>query len=290
MRFGYITNGFRDHALEDALAILAGEGYQGVGITLDTGHLHPYRAGRKDVLQVRDALRRLGLEAVVETGARYVLDPRRKHWPTLISAEGRERRMDFLLRSLDIAGTLGARVLSLWSGARDPAVGEEESWRHLTEGLRFLEREARGRGIVLAFEPEPGMLVGDLMLWRRLRERLSAREAPALKLTLDLGHLQCTEEPPLDRWIRENASDLANVHLEDIRGRNHEHLFFGDGQMDFPPLLAALEEIRYEGLALVELGRHSHAAPECAARAIRILRGHLGAGRSPGPDRITAVP
>ena len=55
MRFGYITNGFRDHALEDALAILAGEGYQGVGITLDTGHLHPYRAGREDVLQAVEA-------------------------------------------------------------------------------------------------------------------------------------------------------------------------------------------------------------------------------------------
>jgi len=276
MRFGYITNGFRDHVLEEAFAILAELGYRGVGITLDVGHLHPYRSSRREVLQARDQLRHYGLSAVMETGGRFVLDPRRKHWPTLISASGRERRMDFLLRGLEIAEAVGAPVLSLWSGAPDPEVDGESSWRFLVDGLRRLEGEARRRGIELALEPEPGMLVGDLDAYRELRDRLGAGEMPALKITLDLGHLQCTEDPPHDRWIREFAGELANVHLDDIRGREHSHLFFGEGDIDFPPLLRALEEIGYQGLALVELSRHSHIAPECAARALKVLREYQG--------------
>ncbi len=92
MRPGYVTSGFRDHRLEQVFEILAGLGYAGVGITLDAGHLDPYHDGREVVLRVRDGLRRFGLEAVVETGGRYLLDSRRKHWPSLVSAEGRERR------------------------------------------------------------------------------------------------------------------------------------------------------------------------------------------------------
>jgi len=42
----------------------------------------------------------LGLGSVVETGARYLLDPRAKHEPTFVSADpaGRTRRVAFLKR------------------------------------------------------------------------------------------------------------------------------------------------------------------------------------------------
>jgi sugar phosphate isomerase/epimerase len=268
LKLGYITNGFRDHALEDVFPLLADLGYAGVGITLDHGHLHPYRSPREEILRVRDLLRRHGLEPVIETGGRFVLDPRRKHHPTLISAAGRERRLDFLLRAHGVAEALGARALSFWSGAADPGLTREESWKHLLEGLGALERETRGSAVALAFEPEPGMFVAGLDDFRELRSRFPS---PALRLTLDLGHLQCTEEPPHDRWLREFAAALANVHVDDVRGRRHEHLPLGEGEIDFPPLFRALDEIRYEGLCLVELSRHSHAAPEMAARSIEFL-------------------
>ena len=45
----------------------------------------------------------------------------------------------------------------------------------------------------------------------------------------------------------------------------HEHLEFGTGEIDFPPVLRALDEVGYRGLVAVELPRHSHAAPDVAA-------------------------
>jgi L-ribulose-5-phosphate 3-epimerase len=269
LRLGYITNGFRDHALEDIFSILKDCGYEGVGITLDVGHLDPFRSSREDVLRVRDLLSRFGLQAVIETGARFLLDPRRKHYPNLLSAEGRERRIDFLLKALEIAEVLSSRVLSFWSGARDPRVDVETTWRYLTEGLGILERSAAGRRVSLAFEPEPGMFIAGLRDYRELQARFPS---PALRMTLDLGHLPCTEDPPLDGSIREFAPILDNVHVDDTRGREHNHLPLGEGDLDFAPLLRALEDVGYAGLCLVELSRHSHAAPEMAERASRFLR------------------
>src|SRR5437764_4441190 len=105
MLLGYNTNGFAHHRLEDALTILAELGYRSVALTLDHHALNPYEIGSLDQRAVvKEMLRDLGLRCVVETGARFLLDPRRKHQPTLVSAPaGVERRLDFLCRAVDMA-------------------------------------------------------------------------------------------------------------------------------------------------------------------------------------------
>jgi len=116
MLFGYNTNGFAHHPLEDALVILAGLGYGGVAITLDHHALNPYDPGLpRQLLAVRRLLHSRGLRCVIETGARFLLDPWHKHQPALVSADParRERRGDFLRRAVDIAHALGADAVSL---------------------------------------------------------------------------------------------------------------------------------------------------------------------------------
>src|SRR5690349_16668045 len=115
MRYGYNTNGFAHHRLEDALTILARLGYGSVAITLDHHALNPFDADLPRQLdRVRSLLAELGLRCVIETGARFLLDPWRKHQPTLLSPEApqRERRLDFLMRAADIAAELGADAVS----------------------------------------------------------------------------------------------------------------------------------------------------------------------------------
>lgn len=52
----------------------------------------------------------------------------------------------------------------------------------------------------------------------------------------------------------------------------HEHLPFGDGEIDFPPVLEALAATGYDGLTVVELPRHSHAGPDLARSSLGFLR------------------
>jgi L-ribulose-5-phosphate 3-epimerase len=270
MRLGYNTNGFAHHRLEDALTILAELGYRAVALTLDHGVLNPYDADSlRQLPAVRDLLRNFGLAVTIETGARFLLDPRRKHQPTLLSADpaDRERRLDFLRRAVDVAAELDAEAVSFWSGAAE-AASEEALMDRLVEGCRQLCDYAETRRIRLAFEPEPGMFVDTMTRWAELHRRV---DHPLFGLTLDIGHLHCLGETPIAPHLHRWRDWLWNVHIEDMRCGVHDHLMFGEGEIDFTEVLSALSEIGYTGGVHVELSRHSHDAVETARRALAFL-------------------
>jgi sugar phosphate isomerase/epimerase len=187
--------------------------------------------------------------------------------------EGRACRLAFLRLAIDLAVELGAPVVSLWSGVRAPEVPETDAWAWLVEGVACALEHAERGGVVLGFEPEPGMLVATMQHYARLRGALGS---PALGLTLDLGHALITEDDSPEAVVRRVGGELRNVHAEDMRRGVHEHLMFGDGEMRYGPILAALAEVGYGGLVTVELSRDSHRAPEAARRALAYLRSAEG--------------
>ena len=269
-RLGYNTNGFAHHRLDDALHIISELGYGAVALTPDANHLPPDRATLAELRAMRALLERLDLAVVVETGARYVLDPRRKHHPTLLDADAanRERRFAFLERCAQIAAELGGDTVSLWSGIPEPHVARDDAWRVLVEGVRRLCDRVAPLGIQVAFEPEPGMLVESLAQWERLRDAVTA---PNFGLALDVGHVPCTETISAGDAIRRYGEWLRTVHLDDSRNGVHEHLQIGEGQLDWVDIMRALRSVEYAGVASVELSRHSHAAPVAAREAIERL-------------------
>ena len=270
LRFGYGTNGFANHRLTDALTVIADLGYAGVALTLDHDHLDPFAPGlARRVEVVADQLRDLGLAVVVETGARYLLDPWRKHAPTLLH-DDRKLRLDFLRRAVAVGADLGAEAVSFWAGVRPDGVDERTAWQRLVEGCAEVTEAATTAGVPLGFEPEPGMLVADIADWRRLRAELGA---PAMfGLTLDIGHCRCLEPLPVPDCVTAVAEHLVNVQIDDMVRGVHEHLEFGTGEIDFPPVLRALRDGGYRGLVAVELPRHSHAAPAVARESLAFLR------------------
>ena len=271
MRFGYNTNGFAHHRLDDALTLLAELGYRSIALTLDYRALDPYDADTaRQLPPIRDRLRKLGLAVVVETGARFLLDPRRKHQPTLLSADPaeRERRLDFLRRAVDIAAELEAEAVSFWSGTATEATSAEISMDLLVDGCRRLCEHAARRNIRLAFEPEPGMFVDTMTRWAELHRRVGH---PLFGLTIDIGHLHCLGETPIATHLHRWREWLWNVHIEDMRYGVHDHLMFGEGEIDFSEVLSALADIGYTGGVHVELSRHSHNAVETARRALAFL-------------------
>jgi sugar phosphate isomerase/epimerase len=201
-RIGYNTNGFAHHRLDDALRVIAELGYGAVALTPDANHLPPDHTTDAELRMTRALLERLGLAVVIETGARYVLDPRRKHRPTLVDADAAERarRLEFLVRCAHIAAALGGDVVSLWSGIPGADVSADDAWRFLADGVVALRDRIAPLGVRIAFEPEPGMLVSSLADWERLREMTAFSD---LGLTLDVGHVPCTESVPSQvNWRR----------------------------------------------------------------------------------------
>lgn len=269
-RFGYGTNGFANHRLPDALDVLAELGYAGVALTLDHDHLDPFDAELPSrVADIARRLDRLGLSVLIETGARYLLDPWQKHHPTLLSEPGRDLRVEFLSRAVRVAADLGAEAVSFWSGAKPADLPDSRAWDRLADGCAAVLKVADEYGVPLGFEPEPGMFVESMAGYEQLLDRLGGPER--LGLTLDIGHCRCLEPLPVPDCVRRGADRLVNVQIDDMCRGAHEHLEFGEGEIDFPPVLAALDEVGYRGLVAVELPRHSHAAPAVARRSLSFL-------------------
>jgi len=267
MRLGYNTNGLAHHATLDAIRLLAELGYQSVALTIDHHCLNPFAAqlaGHIDSL--RRELERHGLRNVIETGARFLLDARVKHEPTLVSGgvDARQRRIDFLRRAIDIAVELKSDCVSLWSGILRELLDETAALARLVEGLRPVVAYAEQRGIDLGFEPEPGMFIDTMRRYDQLAARVNSSR---FRLTLDVGHLHCQGELPVEEYVERYGAQLVNVHIEDMRRGVHEHLEFGEGEMSFPPLVDALGRVGYQGGLHVELSRHSHDGPAAARRA-----------------------
>ncbi len=276
MLLGYNTNGLAHHRLLDAIALLAEEGYRSVALTLDAGALDPYDDPAhlaRQVAAVRRALADHGLRCVVETGARYLLNPRRKHDPTLLDPDPARQaiRADFLRRSIDLAAELQADAVSFWSGAQPDAatVAETAALDRLVDALAPVLSHARACGVPVGFEPEPGMFIDTFARFARLDALLGD---PWLGLTIDVGHVHCIEAGPAETHVAAWADRAVNVHIEDMERGVHEHLMFGDGTMDFPPILAALRGAGYRGGLHVELSRHSHMGVEAVRRAAGFLR------------------
>ena len=274
LRYAYNTNGAANHRLDDALHLIAGAGYDGVALTLDIHHLDPFADGwEREAERVRGLLDRLGLGSVIETGARFLLDPTDKHEPTLLtaSAEGRARRVAFLTRALDIAARLGSETMSFWAGVPKPGVTRDQAFGWLHEGLEQVLDAAENFRVPASLEPEPGMLVETVADYSALAER-----HPRLRLALDTGHCLVTGDVEPADAVRAHADRIGTVAIEDMARGDHTHLPFGTGDMDVAGVLAALREVRFAGLVCVELSRESPRAHQAIPESIAYLRAAEG--------------
>ena len=271
MYIGYNTNGLSNHDATDGLQLLAKTGYKSVAITIDHGWLSPRDPDRGVQLQqFKHFLNEHGLSSVIETGARFLLDPEHKHAPTLLDADKTRsrQRIEFLKYCIDVAVELESDCVSIWSGIKPNDISFNEALERLVENLVVVLDYAEQRQMDIGFEPEPGMLVDNTGRFERLVHLI---DSPRLKMTLDIGHLFCLSEIPIANYIEKWAERLVNVHIEDMKSGVHEHLMFGDGQIYFPPVIESLKLAGYKRGVHIELSRHSHNAADIVKRSYEFL-------------------
>ena len=277
MKAGYSTNSFGDVDPLDALSLLCEQGYASLAITPDRNILNPYEKTFASEVRVwQHALAKAQMRCVVETGARHLLDSKRKHHPTLLSdaQDDCNRRIEFLRRAIELAGELNADCVSLWSGAVCSDADETLLWRKLTDGVGEVLDHASRCGVVLGFEPEPGMFIDTVARAEELFERLGRPKS--LGLTVDIGHLECLGERPLAATVRDVADRIVNVHLDDMIVCRHEHLPLGKGDIDYVPIFRELLAARYQGGLHVELPRQGHRWYETAKESYEFIHRMIG--------------
>ncbi len=278
LRFAFNTAGCANHRLFDALDIIAETGFDGAVITLDVHHLDPMADDYEDAAQaLKEKLDALNLAACVDTSSRFLLDPREKYEPTLLhpTEDGRALRLNFLRRCAKVCKILDGEAVTFWSGRPMRSVSPANAGAWLLDGLKQTADICAEEGVVAALEPLPGHMVGSLDDFKVVRDAVKQMTTSPIKLALGAGHCLVVNDREPHQAVKEFAPILGNVSIEDMARGEHKHLPLGEGDMDLPTLLAALEEVDYALLVDVKLPLDSHRAPEMIAAAYDYVQEHL---------------
>jgi sugar phosphate isomerase/epimerase len=272
MKLAYNSNGWRGRSLEATVETLARLGYDAIEITPQHDQFAPESWSQAEAERISNVVAASGLSiSNLHAGAGDLLGADIAHEPSLISlsAGDRARRLDLNRRAIDFAAALGTDLVCFTSGPLPPLASVSDSWQRLADGTMECLAHATPRGIRIAIEPEPELLIRSSLDFLQLYRRLGC---PAgLGLNLDIGHAQVTyEDTPA--VIREFAPLLWHVHVEDIAGRVHKHLIPGQGQVDFHGIGKALTAIGYTGAASIELMDHSAQAEDVARHCMAVLQ------------------
>lgn len=148
----------------------------------------------------------------------------------------------------------------------------EEQWTRLLGNLDRLAAHARSRGITPSLHPHVGTLVETFADVQRV---LDGTDVP---LCLDTGHLLIGGTDPAE-LTRAHAARISHVHAKDVRAdlaaqvqsgeltytdavRAGMYTPLGEGDVDLPAIVTALNEVGYDGWWVLEQDTILQAEPE----------------------------
>jgi sugar phosphate isomerase/epimerase len=141
-------------------------------------------------------------------------------------------------------------------------------WRAVVDELAALVAN-KPREVILLIEQEPEMAVHSALQLAELGWLFEGE----VFANYDVGHGAVIGED-LPAALTLLQPYLRNVHLEDIAGREHRHLLFGAGEIDFGSIFSALKHIGYAGDITPDLYPFCEKPREGLAASIECLSRH----------------
>ncbi len=163
--------------------------------------------------------------------------------------------MDEIKRALEAAEQIPFKHLVLHLGDR----GDEWNPRTLENALtavEHLQTYARPLGVQLLLEN----IQNEVTTPAHLLEILQVGHFDDAGVCLDLGHAHLAEGvPPALETLKDR---IRTAHIHDNHGERDEHLWPGDGAIDFPPALSALKQAKQSPAGVLEIHYDQGADPE----------------------------
>ena len=264
----------RDLPLTQQFEFARKVGYDGLEIApftlADDPHLLP--AARR--AEIRTTARDAG---VAITSLHYLLLAPSGLSITSSDAAQRRRTVDVMRGLCELAADLGARLLVHGSPAqRQLEPGKEADGRKYgAECFAAVADTAAGAGVTYCIEALPSPEANFVNTVGEAAAIVRDIGSPAVKTMVDCSAAARAEEQSipdlLRRWLPTGL--IAHIHLTDPNRRGP-----GEGTLAFGPILRALQECGYAGMAAVEPFVYEPDGPACAARAIGYLRGLMERG------------
>ncbi len=279
MHVGIYSRTFVRPTFAEVLDAVGARGISAVQLNLGSVGLDllPAELPAATCAMIEESLRARKIEAAAISGTFNMIDP-----DPVKRAEG-IRRLRLLIAA---APRLGAHVITLCSGTRDPASmwrrhpdnGSSEAWRDLRASLAAVLPAAETYGVTLAVEPEVNNVVDSAA---RARQLLDEMRSPRLGICMDGANLFHTGDLARMPEVLDRAFDLLGAHIALAHAKDLDHdgdagnLPAGRGRLDYDRYAVLLQAAGYRG-AVVLHGLGESDVPECAA----FLNGKLQAAEA----------
>lgn len=245
MLLSYSTWGMPTVAIADAVAHCASLGFDGLELTVIPGWSTD---GARLDTAARRQIQRLYADHGLALGGLCANTPLLDPDPAQHA-----RNMARFRGYLDLAAELQRVDDRL--GVSTTSGGKPEEWDTVKSSLvdRYgeLAAYAQRAGVLVTMEPHVGSALHrpDQAIW--LLDQVSS---PALSIHFDVSHFN-VQGMDMDAVVADLAPLSAHTHVKDERGiaPDHEFLIPGEGEMDYPRYLRAMDRAGYTGHIVVEI-------------------------------------
>ena len=221
-------------------------------------------------------------EASQKTGLRVHSVMNEEHWRSPLSSSDLEtvnRSVRGMEASIRNATLWGSDTVLLVPAVVDASTSYRDAWtrsqRVIRERLLPVARDAR---VVVAVEEVWNKFLLSPLEFARYVDEF---ESPWVRAYFDVGNVVIYAFP--QDWIRTLGSRIVKVHLKDFNFDRSNGRFtwknLGEGDIDWPEVRRALQEIGYAGYVTTELAAGDAAyLKDVAARVDRFLAGQKPVG------------
>lgn len=278
---GYVAADVEDLTPEQLVEALAATGYTAVDWTME--QFDPLDESDDALARLTGVAHAAGLATPQLMVHQDYVTPDPAEW---------ERRVRRSERAVEAAAGAGIPSIGVVTGPNrwtddwvpvegSGGVGEEQAWALARSALERVLGRAEAAGVTVALEACWGTVTHDRATADRM---LAAVSCPALGVTFDPSHFVMTGDDvgaAVDAW----AERIVHVHLKDAFGRpgtpdeDFTFLLPGEGGVDWPAMLDALDRAGYAGAMSVEfesfrlrdgaLGRDVRRGAELARALVR---------------------
>jgi protein FrlC len=205
--------------LEEAIRKTAEAGYDGIDIWGGRPHAYRRDLSVEDIRGTVDLLAKCRLEAASFIPAQF-------RYPTNLCSANETIRLDsvaYILHGINLAGQLGAPVLSVCPGHTLAGQPRADAWSRLSASLTEICRRARQKAIRIAIEPADAYETDLMNTVSGAMQMVHELDFPNLGILLDSGHVNLSGES-FAQAIQAAGKRLFHVHVDDNQGRRYDCL------------------------------------------------------------------
>jgi len=248
---GLLSPEFPSDSLSANLDAIAATGAVSVQFDLASavGRTFPTELSQATIETIKAGFSERELTLAALSGTYNMIDP---------DPQARELGAEGLNRVIALAPKLGANVVTLCTGSRDPSSmwqkhpdnDTPEAWADLLVQMEEAVRAAENFGVTLGVEPEIGNTINSVRKARRLLDEV---RSPQLKIVMDGANIFQRGQLPHMRKVLDEAfellgSDITLAHAKDLdQDGEAGHVAAGRGRLDYPYYLELLRTSGFEG-------------------------------------------